>query len=140
MSAAKLIAVTVGVLSIYQYSYAEWVQLGSAKSGLYNYCLHPELIKIEGILRSTLVMFNCQNTTDQVKSLIALSEYNCEEKAVTTNYLIQYDGELATGNVLITSAPPKAQDHWRFPEQGSVRRAILDAVCDYDGIKPILRF
>lgn len=139
MNASKLIAFFVGVLSVYRCAYAEWTHLGSAKSGLYDYYLHPELIKTDGDFRSTWVMFNYPNKREQVKSSIALNEYDCKQKTVRTNYLIQYDGEMATGKVLITSAPPKVQDRWRSADQGSVARAILDSVCAYDGVIPILR-
>lgn len=84
-------------------------------------------------------MLNYKDTRDQVKSSIALNEDDCKQKAVRTNYLIQYDGEMATGNVLITSSPSKTQDHWRSAERGSVTRAILDSVCEYNGVIPILR-
>jgi hypothetical protein len=139
MNNSKLLAFIVGAASVTQSAYAEWAHLGSAKSGLYDYYLRAELIKTEGSLRSTWIMLNYKNTSDKVKSSIALNEYDCKHKTVRTNYLIQYDGEMATGNVLITSTPPKAQDHWRSAEQGSVTRAILDSVCGYDGVIPILR-
>jgi hypothetical protein len=84
-------------------------------------------------------MFNYKNKNDNVRSSIALNEYDCNLKKVRTNYLIQYDGEMATGNVLITSAPPKENDYWRSTEKGSVTRTIMDLVCEYDGKTPILR-
>jgi hypothetical protein len=139
MDSSNLLAFVVAVLSIHQSSYAEWTHFGSAKNAKYDYFLRPNLIKTEENLRTTWVMFNYKNKNDNVRSSIALNEYDCNLKKVRTNYLIQYDGEMATVNVLITSAPPKENDYWRSTEKRSVTSAIMDLVCEYDGKMPILR-
>ena len=136
---AKSLIILAILSTVHQLAIAEWTHFGSAKNAQYDYYLRPDLIKTEENFRTTWVMFNYKNKNDTVRSSIALNEYDCNLKKVRTNYLIQYDGEMATGNVLVTSAPPKTNDYWRSAEMGSVTRAIMDLVCEYDGKTPILR-
>ena len=116
----------------------DWYYLGLEKHKTFEYYLDRKNIKVDENLRNVWVMFNYKNSESDVNSSVALNEYDCDAKKVRTNYLIQYSGTMATGEVLMTSSPPKDQDYWRSVEMGTVTEAIMKAVCAYDGKKPIL--
>ena len=119
-------------------AFADWVQVGSANDKKFTYFIDPSRIKVEGDVRNVWVLFNYKINESGIKSSVALNEYDCDSKKVRTNYLIQYSGEMATGETLMTSSPPKDQDYWRSVKTGTVTDAIMKAVCAYDGKTPIL--
>ena len=128
-----LLMMTCGV------SHAHWVLCGSSKNGDFDFFVRAGSIKVEADLRAALILFNYNLVTDGVKSSVAMNEYDCSSKKVRTNYLIQYANNMAIGDVLFASAPPKNKDYWRPANDGSVTASIMQVVCSYDGQLPILR-
>ncbi len=120
-------------------SHAQWVLCGSSKNGDFDFFIRAGSIKVEADRRTALVLFNYSLVTDGVKSSVALNEYDCSSKEVRTNYLIQYTKEMATGDVMLATAPPKDKDYWRPANDGSVTASIMKIVCSHDGQLPILR-
>ncbi len=120
-------------------SHSQWVLCGSSKNSDFDFFLRADSIKVEADLRTALVLFNYSLVTGGVKSSVALNEYDCSSKEVRTNYLIQYTKEMATGDVMLATAPPKDKDYWRPATDGSVTASIMRVVCSYEGELPILR-
>jgi hypothetical protein len=120
-------------------SHAQWVLCGSSKNGDFDFFVRAGSIKVEADLRTALILFNYNFVTDGVKSSVAMNEYDCSSKKVRTNYLIQYTKEMAKGDVMLATAPPKDKDYWRPATDGSVTASIMKLVCSHDGQLPILR-
>ncbi len=120
-------------------SHSQWVRCGSSKSGEFDFFVRAGSIKVEEDLRTALILFNYNLLTDGVKSSVAMNEYDCSLKKVRTNYLIQYTKEMATGDVILATAPTKDKDYWRPATDGSVAASIMKLVCSHDGQLPILR-
>ena len=117
----------------------EWLYLGSAKQREFDYYIRPNYESTDANVRIVWVMFNYSSKTREVKSAVALNEYDCNAKKVRTNYLIQFSKEMAKGEALTSSSPTTENDYWKSVDDGTVSDAILTVVCKYDGQKPVLR-
>jgi hypothetical protein len=135
----KILIIFIISLTYSQSAFCDWLQLGNAMDDSFDYFVKPELIKTEGDLRNTWVLFNYRDQNVQVRSRLALNEYDCSKSKVRTNYLISYSGEMGTGEILMSSSPPKDRDRWRVVDHSTVTASIMKAVCDLDSKLPILR-
>jgi hypothetical protein len=110
----------------------EWLYLGSAKQREFDYYIRPNYENSDENIRIVWVMFNYSNKSREVKSAVALNEYDCISKKVRTNYLIQFSKGMAKGEALTSSSPTPENDYWKTVDNGTVSETILTVVCKYD--------
>ena len=127
----KKVFLLLVLFSYSQSALCEWIYLGSTKNNTSDYYIQSENFAREGNLRNALVLFNYNDASIKVRSQVGLNEYDCKNKKVRTNYLIEYDGEMGTGEVVTSHSPTKKNDKWRSVDLSTVSNTIMEVVCNF---------